>query len=555
MINNHNLISEGTDRLATITEGSALSRLQSPARVLGVSLVLGWLFDLLFYGKMLGVSAFLFAAAFLAVLGVLSVYERVQPRWSNLLLFPLILFFAAMIFVRVNGFLTFLNVLTGIGLLMVLAYHYAAANFLKLRWRDGILVPLLVGNYAVWYGGLTVRHTVQQLNNNPKQVRRVAPFLRGILLAAPVLFIFTALLASSDLVFADYLERFFALETIEDLVEYVWRAILIFIIASSLSGALVYTLTRESTYEKSPYPEEDWLPFRLGFIETSTILTLVNGLFILFGWIQLAYLFGGRTNISLEGFTYSDYARRGFFELVTVAVLTYLLVLGLHWFSRRETTAQRGVFNLLSSVMAGLVLVLLASAFLRLQLYELTYGFTELRLYSHVFMIWLGILFVGMVLLLWLRPQRLAILVVAAAIGFVATLNLINPDAFIVRQNLARYEKIHDLDAEYLTTLSDDALPALMLAWEQVQDDEQLVYDPACRYDAFFPEYDRIPDANEPTGECATTLETILYRHLTTRWHDYEDSTDWRRWQSAHLARWRAYRALSNETYPELDRS
>lgn len=551
---NHHLISEGTDKLTTIAEGSVLSRLQSPARVLGASLVLGWLFDLLFYGKMLGVSAFLFAAALLTMLGMLSVYERVRPRWDNLLLFPLILFFAAMIFVRVNGFLTFLNVITVLGLLMVLAYHYAAANFLKLRWRDGILVPLLVGNYAVWYGGLTVRHTVQQMNSNPKQTRRVAPFLRGILLAAPVLFIFTALLASSDLVFADYLERFFALETIEDLLEYAWRAVLIFIIGSSLSGAMVYALTRESTDEKSPYPEEDWLPFRLGFIETSTILTLVNGLFILFGWIQLAYLFGGRDNIGIEGFTYSDYARRGFFELVTVAVLTYLLVLGLHWFSRRETTAQRGVFNLLSSVMSGLVLVLLASAFLRLQLYELTYGFTELRLYSHVFMIWLGILFVGMVLLLWLRPQRLAILVVAAALGFIATLNLINPDSFIVRQNLARYEKINDLDAEYLTTLSDDALPALMVAWEQVQGDEQLVYDPACRYDAFFPDYSRTPDTNEPTGECAITLEAILYQHLTDRWHDYEGSTDWRRWQSAHLSRWRAYRALSNETYPELDR-
>lgn len=554
MINNPNVTSEGTDMLTT-TESSTLSRLRSPARVMGVSLALGWLFDLLFYGKMLGVSAFLFAAALLTILAVLSVYERVRPQGSNLLLFPAILFFAAMIFVRVNGFLTFLNVLVVIGLLLVLAYHYAAASFLKLRWRDGILIPLLVGNYSVWYGGLTARHTIQQINNHPKETRRIAPFLRGILLATPVLFIFTALLASSDLVFADYLERFFALETIEDLIEYAWRAVLILILACALAGALVYTLTREATIEKSPDSEEDWLPFRLGFIEASTILTLVNGLFILFGWIQLAYLFGGRANISIEGFTYSDYARRGFFELVTVAVLTYLLVLGLHWFSHRETMGQRRVFNLLSSVMAGLVLVLLASAYLRLQLYELTYGFTELRLYSHVFMIWLGILFVGMGLLLWLRPQRLAILAVAAAVGFVATLNLINPDAFIVRQNLARYEKIHDLDAEYLTTLSDDALPALMQAWEQVQGDEQTVYDPTCRYDdLFFPDYSRPAEAPAPTEECATTLETILYRHLTTRWHDYEDSTDWRRWQSAHLARWRAYRALSNETYPELDR-
>ena len=41
-------------------ETSVLVRLQSPGRVLGAGLALGWLFDILFYGKMLGVSAFLF---------------------------------------------------------------------------------------------------------------------------------------------------------------------------------------------------------------------------------------------------------------------------------------------------------------------------------------------------------------------------------------------------------------------------------------------------------------------------------------------------------------
>ena len=127
--------------------------------------------------------------------------------------------------------------------------------------------------------------------------------------------------------------------------------------------------------EKQPDESQDWLPFRLGFGETATILTLINALFIFFVWVQLAYLFGGRANITIEGFTYAEYARRGFFELVTVAVLTFMLVLGLHWFSHRQTNGQTRWFNGLSSVMASLVLVLLASAFLRLQLYELTYGF------------------------------------------------------------------------------------------------------------------------------------------------------------------------------------
>ena len=104
------------------SESSVLSRLQMPTRVLTAGLFLGWLFDLLFYGKMLGVSVFLFAAALLAVLGALTVYEKVRPRWNNILLVPAILFFAAMVFVRVNGFLTFLNVSMILALLMVLAH-------------------------------------------------------------------------------------------------------------------------------------------------------------------------------------------------------------------------------------------------------------------------------------------------------------------------------------------------------------------------------------------------------------------------------------------------
>ena len=35
--------------------------------------------------------------------------------------------------------------------------------------------------------------------------------------------------------------------------------------------------------------------------------------------------------------------------------------------------------------------VMLASAFQRLLIYEGVFGFTELRLYSHVFMIWLAV--------------------------------------------------------------------------------------------------------------------------------------------------------------------
>ena len=52
---------------------------------------------------------------------------------------------------------------------------------------------------------------------------------------------------------------------------------------------------------------------------------------------------------------------------------------------------------------------MLVSAFKRLLLYEMAYGFTEMRIYPHVFMIWLGLLLGWFLVTLWFKPGRFAI--------------------------------------------------------------------------------------------------------------------------------------------------
>ncbi|NIL99142.1 MAG: DUF4173 domain-containing protein, partial [Planctomycetales bacterium] len=69
------------------------------------------------------------------------------------------------------------------------------------------------------------------------------------------------------------------------------------------------------------------------------------------------------------------------------------------------------------------------------------------------------------------------------ALGFAATLNLINVDRFIVQQNIARWERTGKLDAWYLSTLSEDALPELAASVHRLpQEDQDLVLaELACR--------------------------------------------------------------------------
>jgi fumarate reductase subunit C len=165
---------------------------------------------------------------------------------------------------------------------------------------------------------------------------------------------------------------------------------------------------------------------------------------------------------------------------VTVAFFSLLLLLGLGAITRREAETQRRAFSTLGVVLVGLVIVMLVSAFQRLVLYEAAYGFSRLRTYTHVFMIWLALLLIVVVILEMTRRERMAgLAMVIASLGFAVSLSLLNVDAFIVKQNVE--SELHgvadetlsngrvDLDTQYFLDLSDDAVPALADAFQNME--------------------------------------------------------------------------------------
>jgi len=490
-------------------------RTKPPVRILLVALALGWSVDLLFYGKALGISVPLFVLLLMVALFGLGRLEGVRLVRRNLWLVAPLIFFASMVLVRANPFVTFLNAVASLALLGLMAHFYAAGHPQRLGLIGYPIVLLRAAGNALIQPAPLVSISMDLKAARQRGSRNLLPVIRGLLLALPVLVIFTALLASADLVFAEYLEDLFNLDILPDLLELFWRGIIVLGAAWFLAGGLAYALGRSQVSDDQGALEKVigrlGQVVSLGFIEVATVLISVDLLFLVFVGIQFAYLFGGRANVTVEGYTYAEYARRGFFELVAVSVLTLGLILGLRWLARRETPRQARIFNGLSSLMVGLVLVILTSAFQRLCLYEAAYGYTQLRLYSHVFMVWLAVAFVWFLVTLWRWPDRFAIGAFVAALGFLVTLNAVNPDAFIARQNLARYQVTGKLDAYYLTRLSEDAVPALVLAIDQVTGDER----------------------------------EVLGDHLRYRLERMEASARWRSWPSFHLARRRAHDLLA----------
>jgi hypothetical protein len=224
---------------------------------------------------------------------------------------------------------------------------------------------------------------------------------------------------------------------------------------------------QKSRDEKLVGGNKPLVPAFLGFTEAAVVLGAVEALFIVFVVIQFQYFFGGQANINVEGYTYAEYARRGFGELVAVAFFSLLLFLGLSGIVKRETSAKRWAFSGLGIGMVALIAVMLFSAFQRLRLYEAAYGFSRPRIYTHVFMFWLGVLLAVVVVLEIFRKERTFMTaVLLASIGFAVALTLLNVDVFIVRQNVTRAVHGEELDVAYLASLSSDAVPALVEAYQ-----------------------------------------------------------------------------------------
>ncbi|HSL43811.1 MAG TPA: DUF4173 domain-containing protein [Anaerolineales bacterium] len=448
----------------------------NPNRFWIIVILLGWAFDLLFWQKSPGINFAIFVFLCLATgILLLKMDEHRLSRSAGLLLLP-IAFLAAMTVFRLEPMTVFFSIVMVLFLMGIFALTYRSGEWFRYTLVDYVFGYLhLFGSMIARPLGLVSQNrrlSAGQASPGEKRSSRVWPFVRGIVIALPVVAIFASLLSSADPIFAERFEDFIDLFKIDNLPEYIFRLVYILVFAYALAGAFLHAA--EKSDEK--VEEKTWIPTFFGFTEATIVLGSVVILFVAFVVVQFQYFFGGQVNISIEGYTYSEYARKGFGELVTVAFFSLLLLLGLGAITRRETETQRRTFSMLGIGLVGLVIVMLIAAFQRLVLYEAAYGFSRLRTYTHVFMIWLALLLVAVVVLEVLRRERaIGLAMLLAALGFVVCLNILNVDAFIVRQNIQReirsatdkqfVQGRADLDVQYFLDLSDDAIPPLVNAY------------------------------------------------------------------------------------------
>ncbi len=435
--------------------------------------VVGVAADLLFYGKLIGVSFPLFMLIGIAVVLISDglLHKNRPLNWRNLWVLIPALFFAAMVAVRAEPGSAALNVMASLAL-SALALHYLPLSEridLETVWDHGVGVVetgvsvLFAPIFELFDAGALL---LERMRGDFHTVIAVG---RGLVIAVPVLLIFALLFASADAVFAGYVERVWAIFNVPD-EALVMQVLLIGGIGWVASGTLAYGVARRSTapVDDDAKPKAK-LP-SLGMIEASIVLGTVDLLFALFVIIQFAYFFGGRATLAVNDLTYSEYARHGFFELVAVSVLTLGLVNALDWVTVRHALRHTRIFRIFAVILVALTGVILVSAAQRMSLYEDQFGFTALRVQTHVFMVWLAVLFGCFLLALFRVRERIFSLgVLIVLIGYVGTLDLINVEGYIAEHNVARVAEGYELDFAYLNSFSVDAAPVMIDLFQTAQ--------------------------------------------------------------------------------------
>jgi hypothetical protein len=204
-------------------------------------------------------------------------------------------------------------------------------------------------------------------------------------------------------------------------------------------------------------------PRQVGRLEWAMPVSALVLLFLGFVIIQLTVLFGGSRHVlTTAGLDYAEYARNGFWQLVTVTILTLLILATTGRWAARETPADRLTLRIVLGSLCVLSLIIVASALYRMWTYQKAYSFTGERVFVMAFELLLGLVFL-MVLAagVTLRGTWIPRAIVAATALMLMVLAGLNPERYITDRNVARYQATGRIDLWYLRALSADATPAL----------------------------------------------------------------------------------------------
>lgn len=310
----------------------------------------------------------------------------------------------------------------------------------------------------------SVSEPLNALAENIGRKKNISPkIIKNILIAAifgfPLVMIVTILLISSDPIFEKYindiLQNISSWLNIENVPKTVKDIFFTGLFSFGFLGIFY------STTKKGKAPLYQGVSRETRDQSFSYIAIIIGGILLCFLIIQVRYLFLGSAAIASFGYTYAAYARRGFYQLLCVAAITFFLSLLITKKNNSLPVPTRS--KIIAALLTTETFVLLISAIKRILLYIQAYNWTEKRFFGLVGMIILFVMLIVFLLQIFSEKfsrNEYTFAVFSALLIITLGLNIVNPDAIIARKNIAAYKngaQEYEFDFDYTSYISSDA--------------------------------------------------------------------------------------------------
>ncbi|MEI6578278.1 MAG: DUF4173 domain-containing protein [Eubacteriales bacterium] len=422
----------------------------------GLALIIGFLFFefIMFGGLGFGVPLF-FAAAYAGVMFYGLKSKSIDIKKGIPLSIPIVLLLLC--------FVLFDNQVLGV-LNLIFLFFLATLQFMSMfgvrdheKLSKGVLFDFAGGFLGRPLMNLNKLFVITAKGSRDEKGKRfVWRIMLGIIICVPLLAVILSLLSSADLAFENVMKK------VTDFIggsvwEYLGKFILGFMAAIPLFGAF-FAFRYKQKKGSMKIPD---IAGKLDHVIAYTILTVVCAVYLFFLFVQFNYMFLAFRGELPGGFIYSDYARRGFFELVAIAAINLFILAVFYLFTTRKEGKISKVLKTYLLSLSFVTVIIIASAISKMVMYMQVFGLTQMRVYTSWVMILIAVIFLLAIIKIISRKfNAFKIICVFFTVWFLA-LNFAGIDAMITKYNITKSEQDTSapLDVSMFTMLSDSMVP------------------------------------------------------------------------------------------------
>lgn len=416
-------------------------------QILGLCVAFSGLFAVLMYRNMQSFTYSICVLAYLLVVGKIAQKLQVSLGKSAYVCGGIMLAAA------LSTALTYSKSIHGVNHLIIFggAMVYILLIFLEKEKKDinqwfRYLVLLICHGITSSFCGIS--HLKYLKNQEEGKESKIKYIVLGVCLGIPFMLIVLFLLVTADAIFADMFESLFQWQQFADIILMLFIFVIMFFAIYGVTYGAIQVAKREV-----PKSQRKGEP-----VVAITIAVMIAVIYALFCFVQIRYLFLGGAWSLPEGFTYAEYARTGFFQLLFVSILNYICVI-VGTYSFKESKILRGILLFISLC----TYVMMASSFYRMILYVNVYHLTFLRIVVLWFLAALAVLFALLIFAMYYPEMNLLQWTAVIAACFYLVFAFAKPDYWVALYNTNVATEFDDYDwYELAENLSWDAAPVLL---------------------------------------------------------------------------------------------